>query len=96
LVIANVNYLLGRHIGKIPVRNSIKLLMNEVNILSCERSDIEDALNSSFADFEDAIQHSVAKRYNCDVFITRNTKDYKHSAIPVMTAEQFLRTIYKA
>jgi len=28
---------------------------------------------------------------NCSVIITRNAKDFKHSSIPVMTAEEYLK-----
>ena len=46
-----------------------------------------------FNDFEDNIQIHAAQKNSCDYIITRNIKDYKHSAIPVLTAEQFLETL---
>lgn len=40
----------------------------------------------------DAVQYTVALTNHCDIIITRNLKDYKHSQLPVMTAEQYLKT----
>jgi hypothetical protein len=50
-------------------------------------------VDSSFADFEDAVQYYAAISAKADAIITRNTKDYKHASIPVLTAEQFLKTL---
>ena len=93
LVIANLNYILGKKIGASAAKNTIKTLVKRINILSFESDIIDLALTSEFNDLEDAIQYSIAKRYKCDAIITRNIKDYKQSTIPVLTAEQFLRTL---
>jgi predicted nucleic acid-binding protein len=93
LVIANVNYILGKKIGALAAKNTIRTLVKRINILSFEHDIIELALISGFNDLEDGIQYLIAKRYNCDVIITRNIKDYKQSTIPVLTSEQFLSTL---
>lgn len=41
-------------------------------------------------DFEDALQVSCALAGRSEVFVTRNTADFKSSTIPVMTPEEFL------
>ena len=93
LAIANVNYILGKKIGASAAKNAIKTLVKRINILSFESDIIDLALTGNFNDLEDGIQYLIAKRYKCDVIITRNIKDYKQSTIPVLTAEQFLRTL---
>jgi predicted nucleic acid-binding protein len=52
---------------------------------------VEKALNSDFEDFEDALQYFCALQSNCEVILTRNGKDFKLSAIPTMTAGEFLK-----
>lgn len=54
---------------------------------------VEKALNSDFKDFEDALQYHCALHSNCHFIITRNGKDFKHSNIPVMTADEYLVSI---
>jgi len=52
------------------------------------------ALNDkSFKDFEDGIQFYTALEANCKVIITRNTKDYKNSTIPVFQPKEFLTKV---
>jgi predicted nucleic acid-binding protein len=93
LVIANINFILSKHTGASNARQHIRRLVNLINILPFESDIVALALDSSFSDFEDAIQYYIADRYKCDVIITRNIKDYKHSTIPVLTAEQFLKIL---
>jgi predicted nucleic acid-binding protein len=54
---------------------------------------IEKGLLSDFNDFEDALQYHCALESDCNLLVTRNEKDYKHSAIPVMTAEEYLKSV---
>jgi predicted nucleic acid-binding protein len=93
LIIANINFILGKKTNSSTAKKGIQTLVNALNILPFESDMIQLALNSNFGDFEDSIQYNIAERYNCDAIITRNIKDYKHSTIPVLTAEQFLRTL---
>ena len=54
------------------------------------------ALNDNdFEDFEDGLQYFTAIENNQDIIITRNLKDFKKSKIPVLNAEQVLKTIGK-
>jgi predicted nucleic acid-binding protein len=93
LIFANVNYILSKKIGGTLAREGLKTFARLINILNFDGDIIEMALNSRFADFEDSIEYYIAERYKCDLIITRNTKDYKHSTIPVLTPEQFLKTL---
>jgi len=93
LALANINYILIKKIGKANAREKIKYLNNSLEILAFEKESIALAVDSKFSDLEDAFQHFIGKRFNCDVIITKNTKDYKQSEIPVYTPEQFLRQI---
>ena len=56
---------------------------------------IEKGLNSNFSDFEDSLQYFSAISSDCSILITRNGKDFKNSSIPVMTAEEYLKSINK-
>lgn len=58
-----------------------------------DEATIEKALNSAFADFEDALQYFGAIESNCDILITRKAKDFKASAIPVMSVEEYVGSL---
>ncbi|EHQ25412.1 type II toxin-antitoxin system VapC family toxin [Mucilaginibacter paludis] len=93
LVIANIHYILARNIGKELARDSVRSLINNLNVLPFDIDAINLAVNSEFTDFEDAIQYYIAQKFQCDAIISRNLKHYKKSHLPVLTTEQFLRTL---
>jgi hypothetical protein len=62
-----------------------------VKILPCNEKIIELGLNSDFNDFEDAVQYFTAIQNKLNAIITRNTKDFKKSEIPVLTAEEYIK-----
>ena len=50
------------------------------------------SLHSGFSDFEDALQNYTAESHpQIKIIITRNTRDYKHSRLAVMTPETYLK-----
>ncbi|MEO7211567.1 PIN domain-containing protein [Mucilaginibacter sp.] len=93
LIVANINYILSKKIGKPGAKEGVKRILKIFEIFYLEKDAIESALNGFFTDFEDAIENHIAIQHGADAIITRNLKDYKQSTIPVLTAEQFLRTI---
>ena len=63
-----------------------------------ETSDLTDriinkGLLSKFTDFEDALQYHCAIKLDCNILITRNEKDFKGSDIPVMTPDEYLKSL---
>jgi len=65
-------------------------LLNELNtwteVIDVTNVVIQKALVSEFKDFEDAIQYNCAKSVKrVEFIVTRDTKDYKNSALPVLT-----------
>lgn len=89
----NCNYILGKNIKKEKVLENLKILRLFCSILEVSQSEIDISLNSSFNDFEDAVQYYTALKNNCDYIITRDLKDFKNSEILVMTPTEFLASI---
>jgi len=54
---------------------------------------IEKGLSSNFSDFEDALQYYCALKADCNFLITRNGKDFKKSDLPIMTANEYLKSM---
>ena len=54
---------------------------------------VKYGIHSEFADFEDAMQFRCAQKAKVDYIITRNTKDFTVSSIPVRTPQEFLEEI---
>lgn len=92
---ANVNYLLTKFENAAKAKEKLRKFKIISEISDLTDLIIEKALNSNFSDFEDSLQYYCALQSNCSIIITRNTKDFKESEIPVMTAEEYLATIMK-
>lgn len=90
---STLEYILSRQNGKIKSKIILKKFKQLVKILAVDEYIIEQALNSDFSDFEDAIQYEVAKKNNLEVIITRNVKDYRKSEIPVFLPEDYLKLL---
>lgn len=89
----NVYYFATKAAGKSQARNIITTLKNKITILSTDIHAINSALTSDFEDFDDAVQYHTALSNHAKLIITRNLKDYKKSAIPFMTADQYMKTL---
>ncbi|PJB59932.1 MAG: PIN domain nuclease [Bacteroidetes bacterium CG_4_9_14_3_um_filter_41_19] len=91
LTVANTSYTLLRQTNSTSAKEILRKLRLIINILPLDDKIIGIALNdNSFDDFEDGLQYFTAIENSQDLIITRNLKDFKNSALPVMTARQFL------
>ena len=93
LIFANLHYLLKKLTTNLLALKSLRKLKTLINILPIDERVIEQALNSEFNDFEDAIQYFTAVNNGITLIITRNKIDYKRSKIDVLTAEEFLKSL---
>ena len=84
-------------LSKFENREVVKEKLRKFKVIS-ETSDLTDriidkGLSSNFTDFEDALQYHCALIMDCNILITRNAKDFKKSAIPVMTPDEYLKSL---
>lgn len=71
-------------------RTKLNQLLTIVGMLDSTADDVFHAISSDVSDFEDAVMIETAIRSRMDCIITRNTKDYRKSPVPVYTPEQFM------
>jgi len=85
----NIYYILRRSLAN---KTTIKLLADlaeMTEIADVTKLVINQSLASDFNDYEDAIQYYCALSVpQIDFIVTRNTKDFKKSALPVLTPEE--------
>ena len=90
LVLANVDYIITKFGNKQKSRKSLRALRKNISILTMDEKTFDDALESSFPDFEDALQYFAAINQDIDFIITRNKKDYSKGNLKVATAGEYL------
>jgi predicted nucleic acid-binding protein len=93
LVFSNAYYILRKLGPHKKVIEKLTQLSRLVDIVGLSKVAVNRALESEFGDFEDALQHYAALSENVKIIITRNTKDYKHSELAVMSPDQYLKSM---
>jgi len=92
VIISNVYYLLRQTAKHEKVISQLRKLLGILEVLDINKEVIITSLNSSFKDFEDALQNYAAETAgNINLILTRNTKDYKKSNLAVLTPESYLK-----
>lgn len=90
----NIYYILRQSLAS---SESIKLLdglCEMTEIADVTKAIIKTSLKTDFKDFEDAIQYNCALSINkLDFIVTRNTKDFKKSTLPVLTPEEAISSL---
>jgi len=93
VIISNIYYLLRKTTSHNRVIESLKQLIEIIEIATSNKEVILKSLYSNFNDFEDAIQNFSAEiSGEVNIIITRNVKDYKNSNLAVFTPENYLKT----
>ena len=93
LSFTTIYYVLNKFETSESVLNKLRKFKIICEVCEVDEKTIEKGLNSSFKNFEDAVQFYTALQSNCSIIITRNGKDFKNSIIPIMTAEEYLSSV---
>jgi len=86
-------YILSKYEDRAVVKEKIHKFKIIAETSDLTDTIIEKGLSSKFSDFEDALQYYGALSLSCNIFITRNEKDFKRSDIPVMTPDEYLKRL---
>ena len=92
LIMANTFYILRKQLGNDEAKKALRKLRILISVIASSEAIIDKALNSTFNDFEDAIQYYTALENGIKIILTRNLRDYKNADIIVQTPESFLVT----
>ena len=93
LTYSTVYYLLSRFEDKEIVKDKIRKFKVIAETSDLTNKVIDKGLSSNFVDFEDSLQYYCALNSDCNILITRNGKDFKESEIPVMSPNEYLKSL---
>ncbi len=94
LTFANANYILTRQQDRIAAVKVLRDLELLVSIVELSGKVVKLALNDdNFSDFEDGLQYYSAIDNDMEIIITRNQKDFKHSQLPILSADEYLKSL---
>lgn len=89
----DIEYILQKAIPLADLRSIMHASLEFLHVATCSPDDLKDALISGWPDTENFLIEAAAKRVKADFLITRDTRGFVNSRIPVRTPEQFLKLL---
>lgn len=91
--VTTIHYLASRAVGAAKAADYVRELLAIFDVAPVDRGSLERALDSGFADYEDAVLHEAARVAGAGAIVTRNGKDFIRSAIPVFDPVELLAAL---
>ena len=89
--ITDIYYIANKQLkDRAAVRDLLERLLKIVSVAAVSEQEIRNALNLTWADFEDSVQYSVALLNEMDGIVTRNPDDYQEANMRIWRPEQVL------
>ena len=89
--ITDIYYIANKQLkDRAAVRNLLERLLKIVSVAAVSEQEIRNALNLTWADFEDSVQYSVALLNEMDGIVTRNPDDYQEANMRIWLPDQAL------
>lgn len=71
----------------------IKAIRDVFDVVALDAQLIDQAIDSGFADFEDAVQAYAAFRAGAECIVTRDPRGFKKSQVPVISPQAYLASL---
>jgi predicted nucleic acid-binding protein len=85
--VTTIHYLLRKEMGAAKARRIISTILKVFRVAAVDGAVIEEALQLSFPDFEDAVTAAAARLADCDYIVTRDPKGFRASPVRSLTPE---------
>ena len=93
IAVLNVHYFAEKENDRKFALIEIGKLLSLVRVCTIDETMLKSSLVSPISDYEDAVQCASAVAAGLDGIVTRNTKDYANSPIPVYSPVEFLEML---
>lgn len=90
LSVPNIVYILRKELTPQKTQQFIQQILMIFEVINLKSSDLKNAAEMLFSDFEDAVQMCCANRIKADYIVTRNIRDFKESKVPALKPSEFL------
>ena len=91
--VTTIDYLLTQTFSRPESLGTIRRLLGLFEIAPVNRLVLEEALRSRIVDFEDAVLEQSARLSEADVIVTRNTRDFRNSAVKAVEPDELLASL---
>jgi len=85
--VTTIHYLARKEMGAAKARRIISAMLKVFGVAALDGAVIQEALQLSFSDFEDAVTAAAARFANCECIVTRDPKGFRGSPVRCLTPE---------
>lgn len=85
--VTTLHYLVRKELGTARAKGVVSAVLRILTVASVDGAILQEALQLSFSDFEDAVTAAAARSAGCDYIVTRDPKGFRESPVRAMTPE---------
>lgn len=85
--VTTIHYLVQKETGAAKARGIVSAILRVFGIAAVNSAVIQEALQLSCSDFEDAVTAAAARMTSCDYIVTRDPKGFRGSPVRPLTPE---------
>ncbi len=94
--VTTLHYLVRKELGNIKARHMISTILRVYGVARVDAAVIQEALQLSAPDFEDAVTAAAARLADCDFIVTRDPKWFRGSPVRALTPEAVMPLLVKS
>jgi predicted nucleic acid-binding protein len=91
--VTTIHYLASKAVGSSAAEEHVRKLLMIFDVACVDRDVLRNALDSGFADYEDAVLHEAARRSGAVAIVTRDAKGFAPSELPVLSPVELLAAL---
>ena len=88
--IPTIHYLVRKERGAVQARRTISAILRVFGVAAVDAAVLQEALQLSSPDFEDAVTAAAARFADCDLIVTRDPKGFRGAPVLTVTPEAAL------
>jgi len=93
--VTTIHYLLRKELGAGKARRTLSAILRVFGVAAVDAAVIQEALELSCPDFEDAVTAGAARLAGCDSIVTRDPKGFRGSPVRSLTPEMAIPLLGK-
>ena len=93
--VTTIHYLVRKEMGTAKARRMVSAILRVFGVAAVDAAVIQEALQLSCPDFEDAVTAAAARLASCDYIVTRDPKGFHGSPVRSLTPEAVMPLLGK-
>jgi len=88
--VTTIHYLLRKEVGSVKARRILSAILRVFGVAAVDHKVVQEALQLTLSDFEDAVTAAAARLAGCECIVTRDPKGFRGSPVRSLTPEAII------